>query len=423
MKNLLRKYILVFTLLVIVALLATQVRWIVYSIKFQETVFQKSVELALNETITNLKADQPLCSKMKECVACDSVKLDVRLTSAGIWKNIHDAIDAELTTYDIDLDYDLIIVETGSKEFKSIAQQLEKGKYYSRCLGKILGRTGYQLVVKFPSRTKFFLAKTGLMFLGSILLILLIILALSYLLRLYKRELLLAEHTKDLLNNVSHEFKTPISSIALAANMIRKKRYSDEEKLENYANLISKENKKLQHLVESLLHLAAIEREEFDYAKEACDVDKMIKDAISSFEMLLVEKEGNIRCNFTSSHKLVMVDRLHFTNVLVNLISNSIKYSKETPDICIVTKSKDGEICISVEDKGIGIPLKYQKYIFDKYYRVTTGDVHNVKGFGIGLAYVKRVISAHNGTIQLESEVGKGTNITLCIPLLIKEHD
>lgn len=423
MKVVIRKYILGFTLVIIFALLATQVRWIVYSIKFQETVFQKSVELALNETISNLTENQPLCSQMKACVACDTVGLNVQLTSVGIWQKIHDAIDEELKSYDIYSEYDLVIVETSSEEFKGIEKQLETGKYYSRCLGQILGRTGYQLVVKFPSRTTYFLEKTGLMFLSSILLILLLIFALSYLLRLYKRELRIAEHTKELLNNVSHEFKTPISSIGLAANMIRKKRYANETKLENYADLISKENKKLQHLVESLLHLAAIERDEFDYSKEPTNVEQIIEDGISTFEMLMLESAGKITTDLKASEINILADKLHLSNVLVNLISNSIKYSKEAPDILIQTKNRANEILISVSDKGIGIPVKYQKYIFDKYYRVPTGDVHNAKGFGIGLAYVKRVVTAHDGTIDVESVVGEGTTITLCLPLLNKNND
>jgi len=420
MKTVIRKYILGFTLVIIFALLATQVRWIVYSISFQEKVFQKSVTLALNETISNLTANRPLCNKMKECVACDSVQLDVQLSSAGIWKNIHDAIDAELKSYAIDLPYELVVLETASEEMKLMANELEKGKYYSRCLGMVLGRQGYQLVVKFPSRTKYFLEKTGLMFLASVLLILLLISALSYLLRLYKQELRIAEHTKELLNNVSHEFKTPLSSIALASNMIRKKRYANETKLENYAELISKENKKLQHLVESLLHLAAIERDEFDYEKEILNVNDIATEGISTFEMIITEKNGKIEVHLDALETIVFADRLHLTNTLVNLISNSIKYSKEAPYILVQTRNIENAIQISVTDRGIGIPIKYQKYIFDKYYRVPIGNIHNAKGFGIGLAYVKRVIEAHGGSVMVESVVGEGTTFTLQLPLLKK---
>lgn len=417
MKDTIRKYILGFALLLIFALLGTQVRWIVYSIKFQKRVFQKSVTLALNQTISNLTENKRLCSMMQECVACDTVKLKTQLTSAGVWEKIHDAIDQELLSYEIDLDYDLFIVESDSDSIKSIVEGLNNGKYYSQCLHEIIGRTGYELVVSFPSRTKFFLEKTGLMFIASLLLIFLLIVSMLYLLKLYRQELRIAEHTKELLNNVSHEFKTPLSSIALASNMIRKKRYNNQEKLDNYADLIFKENKKLQHLVESLLHLAAIERDEFDYAKENVNIHEIIEEAISAVEMILLEKGAKIKTKLNTADASVYADKLHLSNAIVNLISNAIKYSKEEILIEITTKNTGGKILVEVKDNGIGISLKYQKYIFEKYYRVPTGDVHNIKGFGIGLAYVKKVVEAHNGTVGVESTFNKGSLFQILLPL------
>ena len=270
----------------------------------------------------------------------------------------------------------------------------------------------------FPSRTKFFLEKTGLMFLSSVILIFLLIISISYLLRLYQQELRIAEHTKELLNNVSHEFKTPLTSIALASNMIRKKRYTDQIKLNNYADLIFKENKKLQHLVESLLHLAAIERNEFDYAKEKLNLNDIILDGVSTVEMILHEAGGTIKTKLETSNLEIIADKLHLTNVVVNLVSNAIKYSQKSPDIEIYTKISGEKVHIIVKDNGIGIPLKYQKLIFQNYYRVPIGVVHNSKGFGIGLAYVKKVVEAHQGSVAVESKVDQGSVFTIKLPLI-----
>ena len=234
---------------------------------------------------------------------------------------------------------------------------------------------------------------------------------------MYNRELRIAKHTKELLNNVSHEFKTPLSSIALASNMIRKKRYGDEAKLTSYAELISKENSKLQNLVESLLRLEAVERNEFDYNKEETIIEDVIKEAASTCEILLSEKSGHINYDFSAGKSLVYVDRLHFVNVFVNLLSNAIKYTKQAPGITIRTRVDHKNLIISVKDNGIGIPVKFQKYIFDKYYRVPTGNVHNAKGFGIGLAYVKQIVEAHNGTITVESTSGEGTVFSILLPI------
>ncbi len=423
MKDTVRKYILRFTLIVILALLATQVRWIIYSIKFQEKVFQKSVTLALNQTIAHLTENKGICSIMKECVLRDTAKLETELTSAGVWEKIHHSIDVELKSYNIELDYDLFIVRTGSDTLLSIQREIDNGKYYSQCLNDVIGRPGYELVVQFPSRTKFFLGQTGLMFLSSVILILLLLVSISYLLKLYRQELRVAEHTKELLDNVSHEFKTPLSSIALASNMIRKRRFSGENKLLNYADLIFKENKKLQHLVESLLHLAAIERNEFDYAKEKLNLHEIIDDGISTVRMILMDKGGKIDTKFRATKSDVFADKLHITNVIVNLLSNAIKYSKETPEIEIITGNNQDGIVVEVKDNGIGIPLKYQKYIFEKYYRVPTGDVHNTKGFGIGLAYVKKVVEAHDGNVAVESEPNKPTIFKVSLPLFKSGYD
>ena len=144
---------------------------------------------------------------------------------------------------------------------------------------------------------------------------------------------------------------------------------------------------------------------------------KIIEDGVSSVEMILFEKSGKVNVKFDASNSEIAADKLHFTNSIVNLISNAIKYSTEVPEIEITTKNVDDKILIKVRDNGIGIAQKYQKYIFDKYYRVPTGDIHNTKGFGIGLAYVKRVITAHNGNIEVESELNKGTTFKIWLPL------
>ncbi|MBT3386175.1 MAG: HAMP domain-containing histidine kinase [Prolixibacteraceae bacterium] len=418
MKNPVKKYVLAFTLVIIIALLLIQVGWIIRSIKFQEKVFEKSVSLALNQTVANITENKGICLMMQQCIACDSLKLNLQLTSAGIWEKIHSAIDEELKSYDIDLEYDMFIVEPDSDPFEINGKEIQKGKYYSHGLYNIFQQAGYELVVRFPSKTKFFLEKTGLMFLSSVVLILLIIVSISYLLKIYQQELRIAEHTKELLNNVSHEFKTPLTSIALASNMIRKERYSGRDKLNNYANLIFKENKKLQHLVESLLHLAAIERNEFDYIKEKINLHDIIDDGVTTIEMILLETGGIIETKLEASNSEIFADKLHITNVLVNLLSNAIKYSKELPRIEISTKILDEKILVNVKDNGIGIPLKYQKFIFQNYYRVPTGDVHNSKGFGIGLAYVKKVVEAHNGSVIVESKIDKGSIFTIQLPLI-----
>jgi len=417
MVNSARKYVVVFTLLIIAALLFIQVRWIVHSVRFQKKVFQKTVTLALNQTIAHLTRNEGICSKMQECIAFDSARFETQLTSAGVWDKIHEAIDEELQTYDINLEYGLYIIKKGTDTLRTIEKEIREGVYYSQCLKDIIETSDYELVVRFPNRSGFFFEKSGLMFISSVALILLIILSIGYLLSLYQKELRLADNTRELINNISHEFKTPISTIALAANMIRKKRFNSDEKLQEYSILISKENKKLQRQVESLLHLAAIERDEFDYNKEKADAHELIDDAVSTIEMFLWERGGTIQKKYEASMSEIFADKLHMSNAIVNLLSNAINYSEGEPEIYVRTFNSGNVVLIQVEDKGMGIPAKYQKYIFQKYYRVPAGDVHNIKGFGIGLSYVRKVLEAHDGEVSVESETGKGSIFTLKIPV------
>ena len=154
------------------------------------------------------------------------------------------------------------------------------------------------------------------------------------------------------------------------------------------------------------------------YIKEKINLHDIIDDGVTTIEMILLETGGIIETKLEASNSEIFADKLHITNVLVNLLSNAIKYSKELPRIEISTKILDEKILVNVKDNGIGIPLKYQKFIFQNYYRVPTGDVHNSKGFGIGLAYVKKVVEAHNGSVIVESKIDKGSIFTIQLPLI-----
>lgn len=410
-----KNYITIFTLVFIILLLLIQIRWIIHSVRFQEKVFQNTVTLALNQTINNLTENKRVCSMMKECIACDSLKPEAQLTSAGVIEKIKETIDEELATYGIMLEYDLTIQKKGVDTSATKQRELRKGVYYSRCLEGMLQTSDYELVVRFPGRSKFLFAGTGLMFSSSVILILLIILSVLYLLRLYQKELRLSENTRELINNISHEFITPISSIGLAANLIRKNKAEQPEKLQEYATLIFKENKKLQKQVEGLLDLAAIEHNDFVYKTELIDVNILVADSLTSVELLIAEVGAKVTTDLQASGK-VLADRAHMINVMGNLLSNAMKYSKGIPEIFILTRNTRSGVVIEVKDKGTGIPAKYLKYIFQKYYRVPTGDVHNIKGFGIGLSYVKKIVEAFGGSVEVESVLGEGSKFSIFLP-------
>jgi two-component system, OmpR family, phosphate regulon sensor histidine kinase PhoR len=424
MKKSIRKYIVWLTLIMLAILLFFQVKWIVYSVKFQEKVFKNSVDLALNKTIANLNNDKMVCDAMRECIGCDTTRLDSRLLSKGIWEQIHSSINAELALYNINLDYDLFITKDKKDTLRSgpINLVVKQGTCYTQSLRELLQTSGYELVVSFPSRTRFFLNEAGVMLLSSIILILLIIFFFIQMVTLYRNELHLSENIRELINNVTHEFKTPISSIALASNLIRKGK-PDGAKMQEYGDLIYSENQKLQHQVDSLLDLVAIEREEFEYHLKPESLNELVKDALNSVKLLVEEKNGKVDSTFIKSGDTILADRTHLINAIANLLTNAVKYSVEPPEISVRTFFLENRLILEISDKGIGIPVKYQKYIFDQYYRVPTGDIHNIKGFGIGLSYVKSVVTAHHGKVTVSSEPGKGSTFTLILPQSVYNNE
>jgi two-component system, OmpR family, phosphate regulon sensor histidine kinase PhoR len=225
-----------------------QVRWIVYSIRFQEKVFQNSVNLALDKTIAGLNNDQYVCNLMRDCMKCDTTNLDDQLLSHGIWDKIHASIDAELAVYDIFLDYDLFITKDNLIHWPADITEISTVPFIiPKAFGKSCRQMAMNLLSGYAGKAQFLPSEAYAMLGASILLILLIFVSIVQMVRLYRNELQLGANIKELINNVTHEFKTPMSSIALAANLLRKGRYNDQpEKLQEYAGLIFKENQKLQ---------------------------------------------------------------------------------------------------------------------------------------------------------------------------------
>jgi two-component system, OmpR family, phosphate regulon sensor histidine kinase PhoR len=414
-----RKYLVPAILILLFCLFFIQVRWINYTIRTQEQIFRRSVNLALSQTITSLNENRNICSMMKECVACDTLESDLRVFSSGIWDQIQKTIDAELKSYSITLKYDLFIIKDNKDTIRRGILDVAIGSKkvcYTQSLGDVLQKAGYELVVRFPGKSRLFFRNTGLMFLSSVFIIILIVLAVIYIMRLYKGQLQLAENIKELINNMSHEFKTPLSSIALAASLIKKG--NNNGKINEYAQLIQDENKKLLQQVEGLLDLSAIERNDLLFRKKIVEVNDLIGEAVSGARLLVQEKEGTLIFKPDIQKIEVEVDRLHMVNVFLNLLSNSVKYSVEKPEIIITAELQTNDVLIHFTDNGIGIPLKYQKFIFDKYFRVPTGYVHDIKGFGIGLSYVKMVVEAHHGEVKVVSVPDKGSTFTVRLPLV-----
>jgi two-component system, OmpR family, phosphate regulon sensor histidine kinase PhoR len=237
----------------------------------------------------------------------------------------------------------------------------------------------------------------------------------------FYRQKKVSEMKSDFINNMTHEFKTPIATISLASEMLMKKSVIENPaRTQQYAKIIFDENTRLQIHVEQILSVSLLERGQFRLKKRDIDVHEVINELVENFRMTVKERNGEIRTHYCADRFHLQADKVHLTNVISNLLDNANKYSPGPPHIRIGTQNTHNGLIISVEDKGMGISLDHQQQIFKKLYRVPTGNLYNVKGFGIGLYYVKTIVEAHGGHINLKSELNKGSRFDVFLPFVFK---
>ena len=274
------------------------------------------------------------------------------------------------------------------------------------------------LSLYFPNQTNYILSTLRLMLSISAALILFIILSFYYTISTILKQKKLSEIKNDFINNMTHEFKTPISTISLACEMLNDNSvHKSPEKTGNYLTMIREENKRLSLLVENILQTAILDKGAFKLKADRMDVHQILTHVLDNIRLQVESKQGEIITNLNAENHILEADRVHFSNIIYNLIDNALKYTLRNPIIEVTTKNIRNGIEIAINDNGIGISKENQKIIFETLYRVPTGNIHNVKGFGLGLSYVKTVVDKHNGTISVESELGHGTIFRIFLPI------
>ncbi|MEX0813053.1 MAG: HAMP domain-containing sensor histidine kinase [Chitinophagales bacterium] len=273
------------------------------------------------------------------------------------------------------------------------------------------------LIVYFPKQRNYIISSLSMMSTSSMGLILIISLCFSYVVYTVFQQKKLSDMKTDFINNMTHELKTPVATISLASEMLKSKSIAENsDRRDRYAQIIHDENKRLGNQVEKVLQMAVMEKGDFNLKIQKISVNELILKALEKVNLQIESKNGSLQTNFQDEELYIEADQLHFTNIIFNLLDNAIKYSKDVPFIKVSSKDLGNSIAISVTDKGIGMDKEEKKRIFEKFYRVPTGNIHNVKGFGLGLSYVKAMLDAHGGTIKLLSQPGKGSTFTVIFP-------
>jgi len=274
------------------------------------------------------------------------------------------------------------------------------------------------LIIIVPHQRSIILREITWFILGAVLFTLIITTAFFLTVRTLIRQKKLSEIKSDFINNMTHEFKTPLATISLAVDALRNEKVvTDKSKSDYFTSVIKEENKRMNQQVETILKAALLDNQRIRLNLKSLDAHSMIRTALKNIELPITEKGGILEVHLNAERHMLKADEVHFTNIINNLLDNAVKYSKDIPVVKLFTSNHGNYLKIRIEDNGIGMNKETLNRIFEKFYRAHTGNIHNVKGFGLGLSYVKTMVEAHKGTIKVDSALGKGTSFTLIFPL------
>ncbi len=335
---------------------------------------------------------------------------------------IDSLVGVELENKGLRIDYEFGIFSTVQNRFliektgNYTQSLLDEGFSYQISPTSLLLSSDY-LILYFPYQIRFVLIRLSGMLAVSLFIVLILIGAFFYAFRTIIHQKKLSVMKSDFINNMTHEFKTPISTVALACEALNDSDIQKSEALyKNYIGIISEENRRLGVMAEKILQTAILEKGELKLRLELFDLHVIIQDVIKTMSIQVEIRDGQISVDLAAKQSKILADRIHITNIITNLLDNANKYTPVRPRILVQTNNVEKGIVINVSDNGLGINKNDQKKIFEKLYRVPTGNIHNVKGYGLGLSYVKFIVDKHKGSISVESETGQGTKFRIFLP-------
>jgi len=394
--------LLIVTVVCLITLVGIQIAWILKQAKMQEAQFNHSVGMALKRIENNLEKYSS-CAEPYKCTSCKLLTSTLKQVT-----NLDSIIKSDLNYYGINLDFDYGIIDL--KHEKGVSS---KSTYITKNLAEKLHQSGYELKINFPKKRDFIIAQIGLIFISSIVLVILVSVSFLLIYRFYRREKLLTEQIRDFVNNMTHEFKTPLTNIGFANSMLAKSEaIESNQKLSSYTSIIRSEHYRLKERVEELLK-ASQSKTIINSCTEEIDLYKATEDVIETFKPQVEEKHGKINLNSNGDNFTIDANIDQLNIIIGNLLDNAIKYSNKSPIIEIKLKSLPSKVTFDITDNGIGIHSKHLARIFDNFYRVPQGDIHDCKGFGLGLYHVKNLVNNINGKISVTSVEEKGSTFSI----------
>ena len=419
--------IIIFTIIVmtiaLIGLMGIQIYWINNASAVKEATFQRTVTDVLAKVVNKIeKLEKRKASEANPYEGMLNFDRHLLYERFITESQLDSLILLELNTRGIDTRFefgiynperDVFLIEKDPGMRKTL---IEKGSAARLFISDIFTSPEY-LLLYFPHEKQFLLTELWGMLLISIILIIVIVYSFTYTITTIFRQKKLSEMKNDFINNMTHEFKTPISTISLACEALSDRdTVRSSEFTKNYINIILEENKRLATMAEKILQTAVIEKGQLKMKREQIDLHEVITDVIKNIRIQVEIKDGVIRKQFKATNPVLLGDKVHLTNLINNLLDNANKYSPRKPVITIRTENTSNGILLTIEDHGIGISKGEQKKIFDKLYRVPTGNIQEVRGFGLGLSYVKAIVEEHHGRISLDSEINKGTTFKVFLP-------
>jgi len=422
MKRITIRWIIIASSISLIGLIITQLFWINNALRLGEEQFNNRVTIALQGALDEYvqshqgKPCDVTCGCMSIPSRSDSLFINLEPLEMDSLLRVH------FDYHGLDTLFGLRVVNCTTG--KILFEKNEKMNSQSRMslhkisLSCLHHQESHRMEVRFYQPRQLIVKDMLLWLAASTLFLLIVIISFAYIVLTIVRQKKISEMRDDFINNMTHEFKTPISNISLACEVLSRPTIAESpDRLNRYIDIISQENRRMRSQVDRILQVAIRNREDLDIDRHLTDIHELIRDAVDTICLEDCQEGSEIDLDFQAERSELHIDPVHFTNIIHNLIDNAQKYSTSTPKILISSHLSDKFFILEFKDNGMGITQEAQKHIFEKFYRVPTGNLHNVKGTGIGLYYVKTMIEAHHGTITVKSEIGKGSRFIITLPL------